>query len=198
MAKFTDFRSEPEVKDIMERFIERFPEMFEGFRPDDVNVIITERKKSQVPIKLKSVTYPMDVYIGKPYIMEVFDSWWRDMNDKQKNLAVFHIMCMIPEGGFDESSDCWAKKRKPEINMFMLEFAACGGIPDWFNNPSAKDPMEQRKADIASSLLGFSGGEIEGERIPQEDLGSSTDGIKRIPVTITDIAENGLEKVSSA
>lgn len=193
MAKYTDFYSDPEVKDIMERFLDRFPGMFEGFNPDEINVIFTEKKKSQVPIKLKSVTYPMDVYISKPYIMEVFDTWWSDMNEKQKNLAVFHIMCMVPEGGFDETSDCYAKRRKPDINMFMLEFAACGGVADWFNNPSAKDPMERSAKEIVKEAPGLFAGEDD-EAIPDD----SRDGIKRVPVTARDIAETGIKEEVAA
>jgi hypothetical protein len=192
MAKFTDFYSNSEVKGIMESFLERFPGMFEGFNPDDINVIFTRAKKSQKPMNLRTVGYPFDVYIGKPYILEVFNVWWEDMNQMQKNMAVFHVMCAIPSEGFDETSKTYAKKNKPEINMYMLEYAACGGVPNWQENPMAKDPMERTSDEIASDTPPVSLGESE-EAIP-EDM----DGIQRMPVTTEDIANVGLEKAASA
>jgi hypothetical protein len=152
MARFTDYYTDGEVKDIMERFIERFPKMFEGFDVDGIGFIVTKKKKSAKPIRLLTVSYPMDAFLQKPYIVEVFESVWRPMTPKQKNLAVFHIMCAIPQEGFDESSKYFSKKVKPEITMYMREFAASGGVPNWMENPSAVDPMENTEDNIAQKL----------------------------------------------
>jgi hypothetical protein len=70
---------------------------------------------------------------------------WDGLDQKQKNLAVFHVMCMIPEDGFDPESRHFAKKRPYEIEMYMDEYAACGGVPNWMENPDAKDPLRMEK-----------------------------------------------------
>jgi hypothetical protein len=74
------------------------------------------------------------------------------MTPKQKNLAVFHIMCAIPEDGFTESANHYGKKIKPEISMYMREFAASGGVPNWMENPAAVDPMERTEEDVNEDL----------------------------------------------
>ncbi len=190
MAQFTDYGSGKEVEDIMERFLERFPQMFEGFKTEGIHFIKTEgKKKSKRPINLRTVGYPFEPYVGRPYIVEVFALFWSRMTQKQKNLAVFHVMCAIPQGGFDPQSKYYAKKNKPEIEMFKLEFAATGGIPDWWDNPAACDPMERTPEQVAESLPGV-------EAIPADSDGESgdggegsegSDGVTRIPVTKEDI-----------
>jgi len=182
MPKFIDYYSDPEPKEIMEAYCDRFDAMFEGFDVDGFNVVFTKKKKSQFPVKLHSVNFPNHVFSnGKPYILEVFDEWWKDMNQRQKNTAIFHIMCAIPDGGFDEQSKMYAKKLKPEVCCYMLEFAATGGVPNWFDNPSAKDPLEREAAEIATNIMDS---EFE-DAIPVPD--ESKDGIDRVPVTDDDI-----------
>jgi hypothetical protein len=176
MPRFTDYYSTPEVKDTMNAIVDRFPQIFEGFDPDNINFIITKKKKSDRPIKLHSTRYPMDVFSnGKPYVVEVFDEWWCDMDKKRKNIAVFNIMCAIPrEGaGFDASSNQYGKKMKPEISMYLLEYAACGGVPNWIENPSAVDPLERDGGDIVDDF----------------NMLDNDDGITRVPVTSKDIED---------
>jgi hypothetical protein len=180
MAKFTDWESGKEVQDIMEKFLEKFPDIFSGFRTDGIHFIKTKKKKANRPINLRTVGYPFDVFVGKPYIVEVFAKWWDTMNQKQRNLAVFHIMCAVPDGGFDDQSKHYAKKLKPEIEMYTLEFAATGGVPNWMDNPSAVDPMNSTADQVALGIPGA-------EAIPAE----SGDGIERIPVT-----QDALERVT--
>ena len=195
MPKFTDYYSDPEVKNIMEKFIEKFPGMFEGFNVDLINVVITKKKKSRKPIRLIPVRYPLDVYVSKPYIVEVFEQWWKDMNPKQKNLAVFHVMCAIPEGGFDEQSSHYAKKVRPDVEMYLREFAASGGVPNWLDNPNAADPMDANPMLLAECSGSDEDGETGSENgesrdaIPDDD----DDGkdIKRVPVTKDAIANVG-------
>jgi hypothetical protein len=189
MPKFIDYYSDPAPKDIMQAFCEKFPAMFDGFKIDGFNIVFTKKKKSPFPVKLHSVGYPQHVFTnGKPYILEVFESWWNDMNQRQKNTSVFHVMCAIPDGGFDEQSKMFAKKLKPEVCCYMLEFAATGGVPNWFDNPFAKDPLEREADEIA--------GDIPEKIDPDEAIPSSevddaekrpSDGIERIPVTAADI-----------
>jgi hypothetical protein len=188
MPKFIDYYSDPEVKDIMQAFCDRFPGMFDTFDVDGFNVVFTKKKKSTFPVKLHSVGYPSHVFTnGKPYILEVFESFWKDMTQRQKNTSVFHIMCAVPEGGFDEQSKMYAKKLKPEVCMFMLEFAATGGVPNWFENPDAKDPMEREAQEIADDVPSI----LDPEALPPESSESEDspgDGIQRVPVTADDIA----------
>lgn len=141
MAKFVDYSVSPEIKDIMENIIQRFPDVFPGFDPDKIGCVHAHDKEAKKPIQLISVRYPYDVWIDKVYICSVRDATWKNMNQKQKNLAVFHIMCAIPEGGFDTESNKYSRIRRPDIQMYMEEFAACGGVPNWMENPDASDPM---------------------------------------------------------
>jgi hypothetical protein len=201
MPKFTDYYSDPEVKSIMERFIEHFPGMFEGFNVDNIQVVFTKKKKARRPIRLIPVRYPQDVFIGKPYIIEVFEAWWEKMTPKQKNLAIFHVMCAVPEGGFDEQSSHYAKKVRPDVEMYLREYCAAGGVPNWLENDAAKDPMEQepKEVAIAVSLMypkeeGEKDikGDTDDDAIPDPAKVSKPKKVARIPVTKEAIANVGV------
>ena len=179
--RYTDYCSDGQVKNIMEQFLERFPEMFEGFDVDSICFITTKKKKSHKPVKLRTVSYPVEAFLGKPYIVEMFDKKWATLDPKKKNLAVFHVMCSIPQRGFDPSSKTYAKKIKPEIEMFLREFAASGGVPNWMENPLAKDPMERTGEDIAKDSPVV-------EAIPEEAV-KDADG--KEPVTEDAVASVG-------
>lgn len=181
MPKFTDFYSDPEVKSIMEKFLKHFPMLFEGFDISGINVVFTRKKKSRRAIRLVPVRYPYDVYINKPYIVEVFESKWKDMDVKRRNLAVFHIMCSIPTGGFDQTSSHYARKARPDIEMYLAEFAAAGGVPNWMENAAARDPMTASADDVKKVLSGP-------DAIPP-------DGVTREPVTKERIAAVAAEPV---
>lgn len=163
MAKFTDWGVCPEATDIMERIVEKYPQVFETIDVSRVGAVLTRGKSSRFPLKLKPVKYPFNVWIdGVDYILEVFDVQWSEMDDKQKALAVFHIMCMFPQGAFDENSSDFAKKKRADYELFAEEFAVSGGVPNWMENPSAEDPLE-------------------------EDSEEESDDVKRVPVTAEDI-----------
>lgn len=188
MAKFTEFYGDTEVKTIMTDFVARFPNVFKGFNIEQLNVIVTKKKKSRKPIRLISVKYPMDVYILKPYIFEVFEVWWQRLSQKQKNLAVFHAMCGIPEGGFDEASQYYGKKVRPDIEMYLTEFAASGSIPNWLENDmSARDPMEIGQDDVQAAMPKTDDEESDEDGDPIPVVGSvageSREPMKRSPVT---------------
>ena len=172
MAKNTDWTAAQDVCDIMEKFLERFPKMFEGFNVEQMHFILTKKKKSKMPIRIKAVGYPNYVFTGKPYVVEAFDLWWKDMTQKQRNLAVFHIMCAVPDGGFDEQSKFYGKVSKPDVNMYTLEYAASGGVINWMENPDAQDPMVRTASDVSGDVPGV-------VAIPEE--------INRIPVTRGDL-----------
>jgi len=175
MSKFVDYHIDSEARDIVERFLEKFPDMFEGFDTSRMEFVRTKKKKAKEPIKLHTVPYPLNVLCSsKVYVVEVFDSIWKKMDDKRKNLAIFRTMCAIPDGGFDEASKFFGKKLQPEIKMYMKEYAACGGGPNWMENPAAVDPMEQTSKQIAERVPIV-------EAIPAED-------VERIPVTAGDVA----------
>lgn len=143
MSRFQDYRSDHEVSDIVEKFLEKFPSIFEGFDAGGIEFIVTCKKKSQKPINLRSVGYPFEVFIGKPYVMEVMEEKWKKMSQKQKNQAVFHIMCAIPNGGFDPASKYYGRKVRPQIVMYDLEFAAVGGVPPGMTEiEQGNDPLD--------------------------------------------------------
>jgi hypothetical protein len=189
MPKFTDYYSDPEVRNIMEKFIAKFPGLFEGFNVDGIHVVVTRKKKSRKPIRLRTVGYPTDVFIDRPYIVEVFDAWWTKMDVKQKNLAVFHIMCAVPQGGFDPGSSHYAKKVRPDIEMYLREFAASGGVPNWMENPAARDPFDIAQEDIAAVPKDDddAAGDDGEPSLPEADDGPIT----RIPVTREVVANVG-------
>ena len=176
MSKFVDFYSDREVQDIMEAFVERFPSMFEGFDASKIGFVTTKKKgkKTGPALKLHKVAYPQNVWLSKAYICEAQDGVWKRLDAKKKNLNVFRTMCAIPPGGFDEQSKAYGKVLTPDIKMFMREFAASGGVPNWEENPSAMDPMEQTVEGIAKAMPIV-------EAIPAED------GVDRKAVTAADV-----------
>jgi hypothetical protein len=187
MAKFSDWSAAQDVKDIAERFAEHFPGVFEGFDTDGIFFFLTKKKNSKCPIRVKALGYPAYVAAGKPYIIECFERWWTVMDARQKNIAVFDAMSSIPDGGFDESSKHYGKLLQPDIKMQMRTFAATGGIPNWFENPAAKDPMERTPEEVAEDIPTV-------EPIPTEDEG---DGTARTPVTTDDIANVGADEAAA-
>jgi len=155
MAKFVDFCSDREAQDIIEAYLERFPTMFEGFDPTKIGFVTTKKKgkaASGPALKLHKVGYPQNVWLSKVYIAESTDGVWKKLDQKRKNLSVFRIMCAIPQGGFDEQSKAYGKIKKPDIQMFTMEFAASGGVPNWEENPAAKDPMDQTMAQVVDAI----------------------------------------------
>jgi hypothetical protein len=177
MAKFSDWSTAQDAKDITERFVERFPDVFEGFDADGIFFIQTQTKTSKVPVKVKALGYPAYIVAGKPYVVEVFEKWWKEMDDRQKNIAVFDAMSFIPDGGFDEQSKHYGKVTQPEIKMHMSTFAATGGVPNWFENPAAKDPMARTAQEMS-------------EDVPVVDA-ITEDSVPRTPVTVDDVADVG-------
>jgi len=168
MAKFVDYEGGREIQDIIEKFIERFPQIFEGFDASRIGFVMTKKKKSKVPIRLVPVGYPMDVFTNKTYLIESYKTLWEKMDQKKQNLAVFHVMCAIPEGAFDEQSKTYGKKLQPEIKMYMKEYAASGGVPNWMENPAAADPLDRTLDEIKEDIPDV-------EAIPD-------DGVERSPV----------------
>jgi hypothetical protein len=182
MPRFEDFRSDPEVRDIVEKLAKKFPRVFEGFTVGDVGFIVTMKKKlkGKHPIKVRAVAYPHFVFSGKTYVMEVFETKWEKLNKKQKNLAVFHSMCSIPVGGFDPGSTMYGRVLKADYELFRMEYAAAGGVADWFEDDRARDPMEIEAAELPSMEEGNE------DPIPVEPAPGK--GSKR-PVTASDIAD---------
>ena len=143
MAKVTDFTISGEVTDIMKRQIEKTPDIFPGMDVSKIGVTHNNMKTcSKEPLKVISVKYPTSAWVDKTYLIDVAQKTWEEMNERQKNTAVYHTMCyMSAEGSFDETSKNYAAKRKPDIQMFSEELAATGGIPNWMDNEDAKDPL---------------------------------------------------------
>ena len=92
MSRITDYLVSNEITNIIESLIEKFPELFEGFDPTKVKTIISQRKGTK-PLKLMKVRYPLYVFTDALYVVEAFSSLWAEMDNKKRNLAVFHIMC---------------------------------------------------------------------------------------------------------
>ena len=142
-AKFQDYEIMTVVNDMMEDIVSKYPTVFEGFDSNKVLVVFTKGKKSKTAAKLHPVKYPYSTMIDKTYILEIYYEKWKDMPNKSRNLSLFHHMCSVPEGGFDESSKNYAGKRKPDYKMFAEEFAVTGGVPNWEENPEARDVFDE-------------------------------------------------------
>jgi hypothetical protein len=178
MAKMVDYYSDREVQDIMEAFLERFPMMFDGFDTAKIGFVTKKSKgkskKTGPSLKLSSVGFPDDVWMNKTYTLVASEAAWKKMDTKRKNLSVFKVMCSIPVGGFDEQSKAYGKILPPDFKMFLKEFAASGGVPNWEENPAAKDPMEQTPEEVEQALPNV-------EAIPAED------GVERKAVTMEEV-----------
>lgn len=161
MAKAPDYDVGNEIIDIVERTVDRFPAIFDGFDPGKVRAVITKGKRGRM--KIHPNRFPFNIFTtGFVYIFEACGKTWEEMSDKQKRLEIFHVMCAIPRGGFDQTSKDYGRKLKPEIEMFLMEFAASGGVPNWTQNPSAKDPLELEEEELEKAVLV----EILPEQIP--------------------------------
>jgi len=174
-AKISDYVVSPEVTDIMERIIKSCPTVFSGFDIEAIGSVHTKNKKvkgNKPPIVMKPVKYPFDVWMDKTYICEVADDTWQSMTDKQKNLSVFHVMCSVPDGAFDEQSKNYGGKRRPDYVMYAEEFAVTGGVPNWMENPDARDVFDARAKDdlerVAVTLDGIA-------NIPSDDSDDEDD-----------------------
>jgi len=152
MARFEDYRSDSEVKDIMEKLVERFDRVFDGcIDVDAIRFITTQKKKvSGGPLKLRTVGYPAQVFVGTCYIVEMFEEAWSKLDQKRKNLAVFHLMCAFPNGAFDPQSKYYGRRVKPQIVMYDYELAVSGGVTNWHENDSASDPMDVPPEEVAT------------------------------------------------
>ncbi len=184
MSRFIDYNDNfTEVKKIMENILTKFPQVFEDFKMDGVEVILSEKKKTatmRYPIAVKSVTYPFLVYVGKPYIFEVNNGFWVVLSDAQKNMAVFQSMCVVPFGGFDEASESYAKKKKPDYTMYRDERKICGGS-NWQYSSDCADPLECDQSALTSMDEGTA------------DAIDEDEDIVRSPVTEGEIEDLGDE-----
>jgi len=167
-----DWETCAEVTDIMEEFLEHFPQVFVGFDVNEIAAIKTKSKRSKKPVRLVTITYPRTCVCDKVYIVEAFEDRWDDLDRRRKRLAVFHTMLQIPEGGFDPESKSYGKRRKPEYELFLEEYAAAGGVPNWMENPAAVDPIEKAKAKASKKV----------------------DDVQRSPVTVEHIAGDDEEE----
>ena len=167
MAKNVDYIISGEVSTLMEEMVDGFPALFDGFDVSRIACLMTQKKKSKVAVKLHNIGYPKDVLSDKVYIVEVFNDSWKNMDQKKRNLALFHAMCGVPAGGFDELSKNYGKKKKPDYSMYLEEFAVSGGVPNWMENDAAQDPM-----DLAAEI-------------------AKDDGVQRSALTPSDVANVG-------
>lgn len=179
MAKNENWTAEEEVPEIIQKFLDKFPTVFEDFRIESIKFIRTLEKKSKEILKVRPVRYPQDVFVDAPYIMEVFDMGWEKLDQKRKNLLVFHHMCSFPEGAFDPTSEFYAKKVKPQIVMYELEHAVTEGVWNWRENDLVNDPMEFHQ-DIAKKIED----EIDGVVDPLPVDPSP----RKMPATVNDVA----------
>ena len=152
MSKETNYRIGGEAVEIMERILQKFPKVFPEFDMNQIGTIFLCNKKitGKNPVQVKPVGFPAEVWANKVYIFVVYDDEWQTLSQKQKNLAIFKAMCSIPDGGCDPESKTYGKKRKPDYEMYAEEYAVTGGVPDWMNNPAARDVFDVGTDDGAA------------------------------------------------
>lgn len=141
MSKETGYHIDRDVEDIVDEIMLKYPKVFSYFEPNKIQSVILENKKSKKPIKIIPVKFPYDISCTKTYFFIVYDECWKDLNQTQRNIAVFKAMISIPEGGFIEEEKNYAKIRKPDYELYAEEFAVTGGVPNWLENPDVKDPL---------------------------------------------------------
>ena len=143
MSKYTAWQPDTEVKDYIIQLADKYPEVFGHVEADKIGIVRDMKKKNASPVCIKSVVFPESVWIDRlVYIMTVYDDVWGILEKSQKGLAVAQVLCSIPKDGFIESSKGYAKKISPDIKTYMEVFALSGGVPNWMENVSAKDPLE--------------------------------------------------------
>jgi hypothetical protein len=168
MARVVDCGYNKDVKLIIEKMLDKFSKVFEGFDLDKVGIIETKGKKvtQKTPIKVKPIGYPAYMFTSdKIYTMEVNQAHWFQLDDKRKRLSVFRAMLAIPTGGFEEDSKFYGKLKKPDYQVYKEEFAVTEGVLDWMEDDRARDP---------------------------EDIDTESDDVTRSPVTVDDI-QSGFE-----
>lgn len=183
MARFTDWHVLPEIQETMEKFVKAFPDMFQNFNPGQLLVYCTHKKNSRKAIALRSISYPMEAAIGRPYIVEVFDKKWAKLNQAQKNMAVLHVMCAIPDGGFDPSSKYYGRKVRASIEMYSFEADVCrvSGVYNWEDENTVRDPLDASANGVMAQAV------IPGID-PDEDAIPDDNAVKRVAVTPETIA----------
>ena len=173
MPRKTDCLITTEIANTIEAILAAFPTMpmFEGFDLTQVRTIITQGKKAKDPLKVAKVyrnSYPRYIFDSYLYIIEVMEANWNEMNQKQKNLAIFNALCAIPQNAFVEQSENYAKLRRPDYSVFYEAYCAAGGVLDWIEDPKARDPLEVAK---------------------EKQTETGEDGITRLPVLASDIGD---------
>lgn len=145
MAKFTDFVCTKDVNDMMERLVETYPNDFPGFDVDAIQGVYTRGKKpskASKACKLHAIRYPQNVLIDeKVYFVELNDEVWKTYSETKKQRAIYHIMCQIPEGAFDDQNDNYGKKVKPDSAVFIREHQRNNGCLTWENDDSHIPPL---------------------------------------------------------
>jgi hypothetical protein len=147
-----------EVPKIVEHILKKFSTTFPRFNKDAILFLRTQRKQRK-PLRLIPCRYPFHI-ITEPYcyVIETSLPVWEMLEQKQKNLAVFHIMCAIPDGGFDVDCEFFVKKRRYDYELYDEEYGAAGGIPNWMDDPdAARDPLtikgKVKKAPITKQAI---------------------------------------------
>jgi hypothetical protein len=145
MAKEIDYVISAEITDIAEKMIEKFEVLFSHVDLDKIiGIHVNGKKNGKEPIKLVNNKFPYNVIIDNKVYFAIVDSeLWKEMNEKRRNLAVFHILCSLPEGAFDVESKDYGKIKKPDYKVFREEYLMCGAA-DWLDNDAAKDPLNEK------------------------------------------------------
>jgi hypothetical protein len=141
MSKFTNWEADTEAKEIAEKLIEKYPQLF---RHVDIAKVFFSRilsKKSAIPTKVKPVSYPASIFCPNVYFVDVYDDCWGTLEPAQRNLAIAQALCSMHVSGFEESATGYAKIVKPDVVTYLNVTCMAGNIPNWLNNASSCDPL---------------------------------------------------------
>lgn len=141
MAKFKNWEADVEAKEIAEKLIEKYPQLF---RHVDLSKVFFSRvlsKKSAIPTKTVSVGYPASIFCPNVYFVNVFGDCWGTLEPAQRNLAVAQSLYSMHPNGFEESSSKYGSVVKPDVVTFLEVTCMAGNIPNWLTNASSVDPL---------------------------------------------------------
>lgn len=147
MAKNTDWREDSEAFGIAVKLQERYPDLFGELDLGKVKFIRNLSGTYTKAGELKACTFPYDISSPYAYYLIIENSYWKELSEAQRNLAVMHLLYGIAPGGTDETSNNYAKCRRHDVKDFNVVLAAAGGRYDWqevgktgINDPLAEQP----------------------------------------------------------
>ena len=146
MAK--DWQMCPEIKDLVDDIVEKFPNLFDHVDSSKISCIIAMAgnapNKGRALATIRVINDKTRIATGTPYnyILEVYDANWNDQEDRQKQMVVFHeLMHIEPEA---EEDDPKLRKHDTEdfyeiLNIWGIDYLYDKELPDLLDENLEED-----------------------------------------------------------